>query len=123
MIKLLLWPFMLHIAWSQFMTNAEFEQAQRQRTIDEIVQACRTGQNRTSICEMIVEIQQLGIDSVETLKAFIPMNRYTYFTLTVVNMVSSGRVRLELPSLAQGLRHTVELRQTGESLYFFSYQF
>jgi len=101
-----------------------FDEASRNRTIEDLVVACRYGYKQGNICEIIMELQQLGADAVETVKALIPLGPFEYFLLTAINFASTGRLRAQLkPIIHPQIKNTFEYRRPGEVWILLSYQF
>lgn len=123
--------FILPIFLFTFSTrgNENSEELYRRQKIDELIQACQLGKNQLGqdqrgICNMILELQQIGDDAVETVKALIPLGPFEYFILTVINFTTSGRLRFQTrPLIHPMVKNTIEYRVTGEWLILFNYQF
>jgi hypothetical protein len=101
-----------------------FDEASRARTIADLVVACQHGYRQSNICDIIMELQQLGADMVETIKALMPLGPFEYFLLTVINFASTGRLRAQIsPLIHPDIKNTIEYRQPGEFWILLSYQF
>lgn len=116
-IFVLSWPVLAQ-------NNFSFQEQQRQRSLSELIIACQTDRQKLPICKMIIELNQLGIDTVETIKTLIPMGPMEYFLLTSINFAMTGRLRTDLPHLySKDLRSTLEYRTSGEIYLFFNYNY
>ena len=101
-----------------------FVQASRERNVADLVVACQQGYNQSNICEMIMELQQLGADAVETVKAIMPLGPLEYFILTMINLASTGRLRAQVqPFIHPDVKNTLEYRHPDEFWILLSYQF
>lgn len=117
LLFIIVWPINAQNSFS-------FEEQQRQRSLSELIVACQIDRQKMPICRMIIELNQLGIDTVETIKTLIPMGPVEYFLLTSINFATTGRLRTDLPQLlTPQLRSTLEYRTSGELYLFFNYSY
>lgn len=117
LLFLIIWPLGAQNSFS-------FEEQQRQRSLSELIVACQIDRQKMPICKMIIELNQLGIDTVETIKTLIPMGPVEYFILTSINFATTGRLRTDLPQFYnRNLRSTLEYRTSGEVHLFFNYTY
>jgi hypothetical protein len=126
--RLKIYSFLIFICFHNFASAQRafdnFEEASRGRTIADLVAACRHGYNQSNICDLIMELQQLGADAVETVKALIPLGPLEYFLLTVLNYSSTGRLRTQLePLIHPDVKNTIEFQNPDQFWILFSYQF
>lgn len=114
---------------SSLKSNENWEEQYRKQKIDELIQACQIGKNQVGqdqrgICNMILELQQIGDDALETVKVLVPLGPFEYFILTLINFTSSGRLRFQTkPLIHPMVKNTIEYRVTGEWWILFNYQF
>lgn len=120
-IKSLYWSLLVFLQAQT--VNQDFNQRSQQRTIQDVVVACRGFkldhlQNRfqeAKICQFIIELEQMGADLIEMVKRWLEPGPFEYFLLTVINYSATGRLRFDVqPFLYSRLRGTVEFRQEGE---------
>ena len=62
--------------------------------IDELAAACAQNSKRDAICDVIVQLKQVGDDAVEAIKTFVNLGPAEYAVLTVLNAAYSQRVRI-----------------------------
>ncbi|MCS6838827.1 MAG: hypothetical protein NZ480_08270 [Bdellovibrionaceae bacterium] len=112
--------------------NDDIWERGRQRTLQDVIIACQGYQQShlpvkyrdTNICSIIVELQQIGNDVIETIKTLLPLGPFEYFVATVVNFSVSGRLRAQLqPLIHPRVRNVIEYRREGEFVIMFSMDF
>ncbi len=80
-------------------------------------------QKKEGICNLILNVKQLGDDSIETIKEYMNLGPYQYAFLTVANMIANRRLRVKsgVPYL-KGVTQTIDI-QSGESSITWEYPF
>ena len=58
--------------------------------LDTLVDACVRSVKKDQICEVIVEIKEIGVDAVEVIKRFANLTPAQYAMLTAANSLANG---------------------------------
>ena len=75
------------------------EQTPKQQVpISQLSESCRVSRSQDQICKLILEIEQIGLDSVEAVKQYIKLTPTQYFMLTCANAIAQKRVRIRTQS-------------------------
>lgn len=83
---------------AQFNPERDKEDKQRTSNIDEIASACLLAAKKDKICATLVELKQIGDDSIEIIKTYIVLTPAEYSALTLLNIAATGRFRIRTKS-------------------------
>ena len=62
--------------------------------LDTLVDACVRAAKKDQICEFIVEVKEIGVDTIEVIKRFANLTPTQYAILTAANSIANGRIRI-----------------------------
>ena len=83
---------------AQFSPERDQENKERTSNIDEVAAACQRAAKKDQICTALVELKQIGDDSIEIIKTYIVLTPAEYSALTLLNMLATGRFRIRTKS-------------------------
>lgn len=86
------------VGYAQFNPERDKENKERTSSIDEIAAACLRAAKKDKICTTLVELKQIGDDSIEIIKTYIVLTPAEYSALTLLNMIATGRFRIRTKS-------------------------
>lgn len=78
--------------------------------LDAIVQECERQQHRDKICDSLINLKNIGDDSIEAIKEYIELGVYQYYALTALNYALTGRLRIKF-GLTRQLDGTVDIQR------------
>lgn len=80
-------------------------------SLNKLADACVAQQSQDSLCHVILDLRQIGNDSVEAIKQYIELGPYQYYSLTVLNALATSRIRIKSKSyLFKDGTQTIDLR-------------
>jgi hypothetical protein len=79
-------------------TNAEF---------DALVKGCLKTAKKDPICDYVVTLQQVGLDSIEFVKEYANFGPYQYAFFTLANYAATRRVRIRTHSFLDEKGHHI----------------
>lgn len=113
---LLLLTNLLLVSTSQAYTSEEKES---QVQLDTLVDACVRSVKKDQICEVIVEIKEIGVDAVEVIKRFANLTPAQYAMLTAANSLANGRIRIRGRNICNpDIINTLDIQRDKVSLIF-----
>ena len=98
------------------------EQDQQQKLSD-LAAACVRAPKKDKVCDAIIEFQQLGYDTVEIVKEYVPLGPFEYATLTAINYGMTGRIRIRAKApWSDQWRHVYDYK-SDKSMFFIERDF
>jgi len=87
--------------------------------LDTLVDACVRSVKKDQICEVIVEIKEIGVDAVEVIKRFANLTPAQYAMLTAANSLANGRIRIRGRNIWNpDIINTLDIQRDKVSLIF-----
>lgn len=62
--------------------------------LDQIADACQKQTKKDQICEAMIQLREIGTDTIEAIKHFANLTPTQYAILTAANSIANGRLRL-----------------------------
>mgnify|MGYP000863917773 CR=1 FL=1 len=88
-------------------------------SLDLVIQGCLKSPNHDEICNAIVDLKNIGDDSIEAIKQYAKLTPRQYFALTVANALARQRLRIRTKSyFFENGNDTLDLRPDGFFLTF-----
>jgi hypothetical protein len=111
-------------SWGQLATPSfNNQQGDQQEKLSDLTAACVRAPKKDKICDAIIEFQQLGYDSVEIIKEYVPLGPFEYATLTAINYGMTGRIRVRSRApWSDQWRHIYDY-QKDKSMFFIERNF
>lgn len=75
-------------------TQSLAAEKESQVQLDTLVDACVRAAKKDQICEFIVEVKEIGVDTIEVIKRFANLTPTQYAILTAANSIANGRIRI-----------------------------
>jgi type IV secretory pathway TrbF-like protein len=87
--------------------------------LDKLADACVQQQSQDDLCMFIIDLKQIGDDSVEAVKQYIVLDEYEYYALTVINAIATARVRIKMESpFRKNATQTIDVRPDSIMISF-----
>ncbi len=88
-------------------------------SLDLVIQGCLKSPNHDEICNAIVDLKNIGDDSIEAIKQYAKLTPRQYFALTIANALAKQRLRIRTKSyFFENANDTLDLRPDGFFLTF-----
>lgn len=89
-------------------------------SLDLVIQGCLKTPNHDEICNAIVDLKNIGDDSIEAIKQYAKLTPKQYFALTLANALAKQRLRVRTKSyFFEHGNDTLDLRPDG---FFFTFE-
>jgi hypothetical protein len=83
------------LTFSLVFINSVSSYGESLNSISHLAEECLRQQTKDEICSTLVNMKQIGDDSVEAIKQYVNLGPTEYYALTVLNIIISKRLRIK----------------------------